>query len=224
MLQAKPEIFSRNAANMPFPVFSILEYLFREQFQFSRPYIAKINVEIGKPIERLHELIYSEDEFRLSDISEFNKENHLQFQSMIEFINSINDKYLMKNIDTIISIEKAGITEEVVNKIETLIHGEIEQTIPIRNLVCISYFPKIKCDWSEWLIYSILFKWSSKLEVALSSSQLKQSIPLVAPTGKMNTTPFKNASTSPISIKVDDLENIDELISDLITDNLLEDI
>ena len=54
-----PTVFSQNSAMYSFSAFSILEYLFRDTFQFSRPYIAELGVEIGRPGERLHDLIYS---------------------------------------------------------------------------------------------------------------------------------------------------------------------
>ena len=224
LTEAKPEVFSRNAASAPYCVFSVLEYLFRDRFQFSRPYIAKNGVEIGRPIERLQEMIYGEDEFMLNDISIFARDNHIQLYSILDFINSLNDRFLMKNIDAIISIEKAGLNESTAQQIESIICEEVFETTPIRNLLCINKFPAINCDWSEWLIYSILFKWSNSLDVALSSSQLRQSIPLVAPNGKMDTTAFKDVSVTPATVKIDNLDNIDDLISDLITEDMLEDI
>lgn len=224
LTESKPEIFSRNAATAPYCVFSVLEYLFRDRFQFSRPYVAKNGVEIGRPIERLQEMIYGEDEFMLNDISIFARDNHIQLYSILDFINSLNDRFLMKNSDAIISIEKAGLNEDTARQIERFIGEEVVETTPIRNLLCISKFPAINCDWSEWLIYSILYKWSNSLDVALSSSQLRQSIPLVAPRGKMDTTAFKDVSVTPVKIKIDNLDNIDDLISDLITEDMLEDI
>ena len=79
-------------------------------------------------------------------------------------------------------------------------------------------------EWSEWLIYSTLYKWSDKLEVALSSSQFRQSMPLVAPKGKMDLSLFKDVVVSPMTVTIDNLDNIDELISDIITEEMLEDV
>ena len=172
--------FSRNAVNSSFRAYSVLEYLFRDQFQFLRPYIAKNGVEIGRPAERLHEMIYEEEEYSISDISDFARENHLQIQSTIEYINSLNDKFMMRDIDSIASITSLGVSEEITKIIEAIITGEIAETTPIRNMTCVGKFPKITGNWSEWLIYSCLLKWSDKLDVALSSGQLRQSIPLVS--------------------------------------------
>ena len=169
-------------------------------------------------------MIYGEDEFMLNDISVFVRDNHIQLYSILDFINSLNDKYLMKNIDAIISIEKAGLSETIAQQIESIIKEEVFKTTPIRNLLCISKFPVINCEWSEWIIYSILYKWGRSMDVAPSTSQLRQSIPLVAPKGKMDVTAFKDVSATPVKVKIDNLDDIDDLISDLITEDMLEDI
>lgn len=216
--------FSRNAVNGSFRAYSVLEYLFRDQFQFLRPYIAKNGVEIGRPAERLHEMIYGEEEHSISDISDFARENHLQIQSTIVYINSLNDKFMMRDINFIASITSLGVSEEITRKIEAIITGEIAGTTPIRNMTCVGRFPKITGNWSEWLIYSCLLKWSDKLDVALSSGQLRQSIPLVSLKGQMDLTHFKNLSVAPVRIKIDDMNDIDELLSGIITEDMLEDI
>lgn len=216
--------FSRNAVNGSFRAYSFLEYLFPDQFQFLRPYIAKIGVEIGKPAERLHDMIYEEEEYSISDISDFARENHLQIQSIIEYINSLNDKFMMRDIDSIASITSLGVSEEITKMIEAIITGEISETTPIRNMTCVRKFPKISGNWSEWLIYSCLIKWGSKLDVALSSGQLRHSIPLVSLKGQMDLTRFKNNSVASVRSRIDDLNDIDELLSGIITEDMLEDI
>ena len=218
----RPELFSRNAANGPYSAFSILEYLFRDQFQFSRPYIALKNVEIGRSNERLHELLYSKDEFTLSDITEFAKENHMQIQSLIEFINTLNDKFLLTDVETVVSIDEIGVDNFIAEEIESLICDEITTTTPIRDLKCVAKFPRLRVSWTEWLIYSTLKKWSNKLDVALSSSQLRQSIPLVSMVGSMDTLMFKDVSNTPVSIKIDNMDDIDSLLGDILNEELLE--
>lgn len=220
----RPEIFRRNAAIWPYSAFSVLEYLFREEYQFERPYVAKKGVEIGSSNERLHEFLYSKDEFAVSDITEFVKENRMHIISLIEYINSINDNYLLVSCDTIVSITEIGVNNSIASFIESCICNEITETTSIRNLLCISQFPTLNYSWDEWLIYSIINKWSNKLEVALSSSQFKKSIPLVSPVGKMDKSKFKDASPVPTHIKIDNMDDIDDLLADIISDELLEDI
>ena len=206
----RPELFSRNAVIRPYSAFSVIEYLFREQYQFSRPYIALNSVEIGRPNERLLELLYSMDQFTVTDITEFAKDNHMLIRELIDFINSLNDKYLLVDVDTLISIDEIGVNSSIAAEVETLICNEISDTMPIRELQCVSRFPQINVTWNEWLVYSILKKWSTKLDVTLSSSQLRQSIPLVSIAGKMDESKYKDVSTEPVHIKADNMDDIEE--------------
>ncbi len=213
-----PVIFSRNAAMYPFSAFSILEYLFQDFFQFSRPYIAEKGVEIGRLGERLHNLIYSSDEFAISDIREFCKENRFQIQSILEYVNSCNDRFLLRDVYTMVSIERTGITESIAWETENVIAQEVSETQPISHLTCWHRLPGIAVPWTEWLIYSVLNKWGSKLSAATSSNTLRTAVPMVAPRGEMDSGAFKDITPdlSGHSAKVDDLDNIDDLIADLI--------
>ena len=218
----RPEIFSRNAVLWPYGAFSVLEYLFKDQYQFSRPYIALHNVEIGRPNERLQDYLYSMDEFSISEITDFAKENHMQIPALIEYINSLNDKFLLLNVDTLSSIDEIGINSLLASEVESLICDEITETIPIRDLQCISKLPQINVPWNEWLIYSVLKKWSTKLDVALSSNQLRQSIPLVSVAGDMDSSKYKDVSPAPVQIKIDNMDDIDSILADILSDELLE--
>lgn len=220
----KPEILQRNAALYQYSAFSILEYLFNDKFQFSRPYIAKNGVDIGRPAERLHDLIYSTDEFEISEISEFAKENRYQIQSILEFINGCNDEYLLINATTMMKIESIGITKEIAETIDKLVADEITSTIPIFELSIWGELPKINVPWTDWLLYSTLNKWGYKVSVSTSSNQFRMAVPLVAPLGKMDTTTFSDVvpNKRDYSVTIDNLDDIDSLLEDILADDILE--
>ena len=220
----KPEILTRNAAMHPFSTFSVAEYLFRDKFHFSRPYIAKHGVEIGRPAERLHDLIYSDDEFNISEISEFSKENHFQINSLLEYVNECNDEFLLINDEMMMRIDRIGIDEAIAYQVENIIAESIYETTPIKDLTILARLPHIHVPWTDWLIYSVIFKWGTKVVVGTSSNQFRLAIPLVAPINNFNSSLFKdveksNASTSYIA---DDLSNIDLLLEDFIEDETLD--
>lgn len=220
----KPEVLTRNAAMYPFSAFSVLEFLFRDRFQFSRPYVAKNGIEIGRPGERLHDLIYSSDEFTVSEISEFSRDNRFQIYSLLEYVNGCNDEFLIINDDTMMRIEKTGIDEAIAHQVEDTIYEAITETTPVKNLSIWADLPVIKVPWTEWLIYSIIFKWGSKLIAATSSNQFRLSVPLVAPADNYDPFAFKDMDKdgSSISFVADDLSNIDALLEDIIDFDVLE--
>lgn len=220
----KPEVLTRNAVMYPFGMYSILEYLFREEFQFLRPYIALPGVEIGRPGERLHEFIYCTDSIAISDIREFAKENHFQIQSMIEYANMCNDEYLLIDRDTLMRIEKVGITAEDAAEIDSCVAQNISQTTPIHQLDIWGALPNLNVSWTDWLLYSVLNKWGKQVSAGTSSNQMKMAVPLVAPAGVLNTDEFRDlvASNQPTTIRLDDLDNVDELLEDIIGDDFWE--
>lgn len=224
----QPEIFTRNAARHPFSAFSILEYLFNDTYQFSRPYLAMPGKEIGRPSERLHDYLYSMDEFTFDDVSEFIRDNHFFVQSILEYIDSCNNNFLVVDNERIMSISKIGVTEEHAQKIEHIIAALVDETVPICQLSCWREFPSINVPWTDWLIYSVLNKWSTQLEVAPSNNQFRLSIPLVAKHGKMDAAPFVDAYkdskqyNAPVAMQTDDLDDIDALLMDMLDEDLLE--
>lgn len=221
-----PFIFSRNFALFPYAAFSLLEHLFRKDFQFERPYIAEIGINIGRPRERLHEMIYESDEFALNDIREFNKENKLVIQSILGYVNSCNDAFLLQDNTKMVSIDKTGITVDMVLQLEQEILKEIDSTIPIAQLRCIANLPRINVPWTEWLIYGALNKWAKSVSVMPSANQLRLAIPLVAPLGQLDRTAFEQVSSADYApvVTPDNLDDIDSLLLDMDDIDFLEDV
>lgn len=220
----RPEVFTRNAAMRPFSAYSILEYLFRNNFQFLRPYIANNSVEIGRPKERLHELIYSSESIGILEIREFMKENQFQIQSMIEYVNTCNDEYLLIDRDTLMRIDKIGISAEDSEEIDRIIAQSMVKTTPIAQLDIWSSLPPLNVPWTEWLLYSVLNKWGNRVEVGTSSNRMREAVPLVAPVGKYDASEFADltAPSSSSAIRIDNLDHLDELLADIIDDEFWE--
>jgi len=221
----KPEVLTRNAILYPFSTYSLLEYLFREQFQFLRPYIASMGIEIGRAGERLKELIYCTDRISITEIRDFAKENRLQIPSMIDYVNACNDEFLLVDRDHMMRIDKIEITETIAKQIEECVMQGVTQTIPIYQLSVWGALPSLSIPWTDWLLYSVLNKWAKKVSVGTSSNQMRSAVPLIAPAGELNTTAMGNAAVvdCAVSIKIDDLDNIDELLEDIIGDDIWED-
>ena len=221
----KPEILTRNAAMYPFSAFSVIEFLFRDKFHFSRPFFAMNGIEIDRPAERLHDLIYSNDKFTVTEISEFGRENHFQIYSLLEYVNDCNDEFLLIDDDTMMKIELTGINENIANQVENIILNSISETTPIKNLSIWAELPSINIPWTEWLIYSVVFKWGTKLLSATSSNQFRLSVPLVAPIENYDPTAFKDIDKGDTagSFVADDLSDMDALLEDIMGDSFLDD-
>lgn len=222
----KPELLTRNFAMFQFSAFSILEYLFTDKYQFSRPFIAQNGVEIGRASERLREFVYNNDELYITDLQAAAKDYSYQIYSLIEFLNECNDKFLIADSTRIVSIDSLLLDEEKARVIEEILLEEVTDTIPINQLTIWNKLPKVNAPWNEWLLYSVINKWGSKLEVSTSSNQFKLSVPLIAPRGKLDRTAYQDmTSDSNLTIYVaDDLSDMDSLLEDMISDDLFVDL
>ena len=221
-----PDLLHKLFIYFPTSLFSVLEYLFKDQYQFKRPFIANIGTDIGDPEEQLRDLIISSNEIAISEITAFAKDNHYEIDSILELLNSFNSTHLLMDRDTFASIERIGITKDIAKNVISILQDEVIETELITSLECIYKFPKINIPWTDWLIYSIVNRWGESLEAGTTSNQFKLSVPVVAPRGKLDVQKYEGVSvdTTASLAQVDDLDNIDDLISDFIEFDLDEDL
>ena len=85
--------------------------------------------------------------------------------------------------------------------------------------------PTIKVPWTEWLIYSVIVKWGTKLVAATSSNQFRLSVPLIAPIDNYDPTAFKDMDKGDdqIAFVADDLSDMDSLLEEIMGDDFLDD-
>ena len=221
----RPGLLSRNFITNGFKLYSLLEYYFSEDYNFSRPFIAREGAEIKKITTVLKEMVHESEIISISDIRDFANDHHYGIGNITEFCVSCNDSHLMINAEELASIEYIGMTEEIAREVENLILKEIKTITPISHLTCISQFPDINIEWNAWLVYSILRKWSTKLSVTTTKMALISSYPLVAPAG--TSLEFEYDPTVPRGGKLfvaDDLGQIDDLIDDFELDDDFDDM
>ena len=223
----KPEIFTRNGALYPFSAGSILEYLFQNRYEFARPFIAKKGIDISSPADRLRDFINKYTKVTVAQISEFIRDSKINVPSHLDLIDECNDQFLLTDADTLQIIENTGVDREIAQRIEAMIIAEINGTVRIKDLQCWGQLPKVKAPWTDWMVYSVLKKWGEKVEVAASYPQFRYAVPLVAPLGKMDVAQFAEAgktgttSGSGTVATILDLDNIDDILADILTDDAL---
>lgn len=214
-----PTVLSNNYMFQSFCCYSVLEYLFREEYTFDRPYIAKLGTEIERSSDVITKLIVESEVLEISELLAKSRQLHYFIQNSLEFIDTCNDTHLLLDREHIAKIKYIGVSEREATMIEEMIDQEdINGTVAISSLKCFQTLPKINTPWSDWLVYSVINKWSTKYEVAASSNQLRQAVPLIAKAGELDEN--IDVDYNEEVYFADDLSNIDDLIGDI----LIEDI
>lgn len=180
LIATHSEIVEAFLIDSRYTLFSIMEALFEEEFSLSRPFFAAKGVEIGKQEERMRDFLEGKKEVDIDDLMGFARDNSFIIYSILNQLNAFNDEFLLKNRDAIIRIEATGLDAPIVALVEKHIDQEIkgDEVLVLRGL---NYYglPKINIPWDDWLVYSIINKWSNKYKVMTSASQFRYAVPIV---------------------------------------------
>jgi hypothetical protein len=150
------------------------------EYQCKRPYIAEFGVEIGNPAEQLREIVVNSEVASFADIASFMKENRCGVHAYLDYYNSYSDTHLIASNTELATFRYLGIDEDIGRQAVDVIEDAVTQSMPIRELPCHDRLPKINVPWHEWLVYSVIRKWSNKLELSVTNSTFKYAIPMVA--------------------------------------------
>lgn len=201
-----------------YSLFSLLQYLYKDRYEFARPYIAEKGTNINKPIELLQEYVSANEVFEITELQGLAKEYHYFVYDILKFLNGWNDTHLLINKDEMATIEYIGITSDIAYEVEQQILKEIDDSAVITNLKCIYNLPSICVPWNEWLIYSVINRWGKELEANTTSNQFRLSSPVVSRMGKFNREEY-GGSKSGEMVQAIDLNDIDA-----VEDYIMEDI
>lgn len=197
-----------------YSLFSLLQYLYKEQYEFSRPYIAEKGTNINKPIELLKEYVSANEVFEITELLGLAKEYHYFVYDTLKFLNGWNDTHLLIGKEEMATIEYIGITEDIANEVEQQILKEIDDSALITNLKCIYNLPAICVTWNEWLIYSVINKWGRELEANTTSNQFRSSSPVVSRIGRFNRKDYGDPDSGEMvqAIDLNDIEAVEDYI------------
>ena len=215
-----PNILTSNGVYQAFGLYSVLEYLFRDELEFSRPYIGQKGQEITRTFDQLHEMVEESDVIQLAEIASVARDNHFQVNSILEFANSCNNTHLLLNDKELAAIDYIGLSKELAREVEQCIFDSISGTVYVSDLRCIKSFPRLSVPWTEWLVYSLLYKWCEILEVAVTSTTFKQAKAVVARRGELDVNQINEMENVDGIYIPDNMDDIDELISNILFDEI----
>lgn len=177
--QQFPEFLKRNYANDYYSFYALLEYVYKDDFFFKRPLIATLDSEC-KSLGQWLKSYYNKDIITISELSYF--KNHVACFNelgLTVFANICNDSFLIKDNNELILTESTGITKETVKQIEEILLVEDEDKPLSSYLVDEVKLPEIKVQWTQMLLFSAIFRWSTKFCVSLTSNSFNTARPMI---------------------------------------------
>lgn len=177
--------FNRIGMNHYLQFYSLAEKLFKEKFNFQRPFIASKEVSIITCEELLLNNVIKKGEVTLKEFKELSNTFGYYLDGYIEYVKKYVRKIIFKNQHTIISVEKINLNNFNEYKLDLILHKFIGELDYKALYLFTSYWelPDIGIKWNEWALYSIILKYSKQFDVVTTSKIIKNAIPVIVKKG-----------------------------------------
>lgn len=167
MYKTNIDFLNRNCIFAHTKLFSIIQYMFRDKYKFSRPFIAKKDAEDITNIGVVRNYLKDRDSYEISELIEFCEENHIKFVSWTTLIDELSDEFIRADKYLCIRIEKIDISEEKIDIIKNIMKDIISQKgyISARKINDFIFFPNIGMRWNGYILKSIIEKYIPEIKV-----------------------------------------------------------
>ena len=161
-----PDFLYRNDFDDRNKLFAALNYMFRDEFNFSKPYIAKLGVNDVTNKSVILQHIADYDQIEISELIDICEENNIRYVASSYLIQQLAPEFVRIDADTLMRRELTGITDESVDKAVEIISDmlEVNDYIVGAKIDDFLWYPQIEIDWNEFLLENLIVQ-SGKVNV-----------------------------------------------------------
>jgi len=158
---AKNNIHNHNA------LFGVLTYMFKEEFEFRRPYIANKGSVIRSTYEILKDYFYDYDVLKISELKNFCDDMQIRIMNFEALIDELSDEFIRIDIDTCIRKDSLNLTQDLIEKIDEITSSFMMNKgyISLKKINDFFYYPDLGIEWTQFLLESIIYEYSNKLKI-----------------------------------------------------------
>lgn len=151
----------RNNISTPNTLFGILQFMFWNEFSFSRPYISSLNTDSVSKREIILSLLEERDSIDIADLVILCEENHISYQSPSLLIRSLNNDFFRIDENTLVSNTCFFITDTKIYQIKCLLADAIgsKDYLILNAIDNFIFYPDLGYPWTHYLLRSILDKY-----------------------------------------------------------------
>lgn len=148
-------------------LFSLLEYLFGDEFEFSRPYIAPKNSTTLSEDTLIREFVSSFDQLKISDLKTYLDDMHIRIMNYSALLDDLSDEFLRIDDNLLMRKDKLELSEETIDRIEEVLLALMRQVgyISSRVLSDFFFFPNVGVKWTPFLLISIIKSFGKQVKV-----------------------------------------------------------
>lgn len=163
LFETHADFLQRNNIHSPNTLFGVLQFMFADEFVFSRPYIGSLNTGDISKRSILLTLLNDKETVKIEELKFLCEEHHISFQQTSQMLFVLQDEYLQIDEDTLLSIINIHLSDEEIIKIKELLLENLgldgfKSLATIDNYI---FYPDVGWAWSPYLLQSIIQKYLS---------------------------------------------------------------
>lgn len=174
--------YGRNGIDHYLKFYYLISKIFPNEFNYNRPYIASHEIKMMSGLQQLIERIVSNKKCSISgDVRMFAQEIGYYIDSYLDLIITNNDSIIFADQNNVITLKEAGIKDENFESIDSILKEFMSNSDyrPLSQFYLNWKLPKIGIPWNEWVLASIINKYSEKYYVTFSSKTLSEAYPVI---------------------------------------------
>lgn len=151
------DFMDRNDIGNHNKLFGVLYYMFEGEFNFSRPYIAKIGTGQITNKSALIGFIGDVDSISIEEAVDICSSNGIHVYSVWNVIHMLSPEYLRVDKDKLQKFSVTGIDDEVIYKVVGIINEGLASKgyLSSANIDNFLFYPKINISWTPYLVEAI---------------------------------------------------------------------
>ena len=111
LMNSNALLLKRNGIFYQYNLFSMLRRIFRDEYEFSRPFIGEKGNEIISPMDAVLESLEGQEVVNIDELLELSRGKGLVIPSVLEFLDSLNDEYILANKRQVAKYDELGLSE-----------------------------------------------------------------------------------------------------------------
>jgi len=153
------DFMTRNEIQSHNKLFGVLQYMFRDDFNFSRPYISTADIKDINNKKFLLRLLESIEEIAIEDLIGICEENGIHYVARTYLIDSLRPDFIRVDEFTLMRPESIGVTDEIISAVVESIQSAIERNggwQVAQTFEDYEWLPQLETLWNSFLLESVV--------------------------------------------------------------------
>lgn len=152
------DFMTRNEIQNHNKLFGILQYMFRDEFNFARPYISMEDIKNVSNKKILLRILEDVDEIEIEDLVGICEENGIHYVARTYLIDSLRPDFVRVDEFTLMRPESIGVTDEIISAVVESIQSAIGQNggwQSAQTFEDYEWLPQLEISWNSFLLESV---------------------------------------------------------------------